>query len=134
MNNDSINQLSDLDGVYSAVYQTVAPELPGLTWFDHTNAIITIENGHLSGKDDGGTSWVGKISLVKEMHTIEFDVDVDAKNAPNTTFVLDENGHPSREVQNYSGQLKVAFVQQNITLYGTVTHGVVSIEITLKRN
>lgn len=129
---DSITKISDLDGEYRVVYQAKAPDISGFIWFDHTNATVKIVNGALVGSDDGGTEWVGSLDLNSDQ-TLAFDVSVDPMNAPETTFVLNQIGQPTREKQRYNGTLKLLPINEEITIYGTVVHGVVSIEIKLQR-
>ena len=129
----AIQETSDLNGHYQVVYQTQAPQIPGFPWYDHTQGSIAIIDGKLRGTDIGGATWYGDINLNANNDEIEFVVNVDPNSAPAGTFLLDIQGRPCRIEQTYSGNLKILKIGENLTIYGTVIHGCVSIEITMKR-
>ena len=127
-----IISVSDLDGNYSIVYQADAPPQP-FVWFDHTNATAKVVSGKLSGKDAGGAEWNANFDLLPEENSVKFTAQVNTKNAPATTFLLNKNGQPTRDAQNYEGTLKIIVVGADLALTGIVKHGVVDITVNLRR-
>lgn len=75
----------------------------------------------------------GMLPLHYLMEMFFFEATVDPTNAPANTFMHDVNGNASREVQKYSGALKVTKVGKKVNINGDVEHGVVTININMAR-
>lgn len=122
-----------LNGEYDVTYHATAPQIPDLIWADHTKATVTILNGKLVGLDEGGSKWEADIQLLPEAAGVQFSAVVDVSESPDNTFILTNEGMPTREKQRYQGTLALTMIANDLSLYGTIQHGVTSVTINLKR-
>jgi hypothetical protein len=127
-----INTVSDLNGTYSVIYQSDGPPMP-FVWFDHTDAVVELLDGKLTGGDLGGTKWEADVTFIAEEMAVEFTARVIVSAADSGTFVRNERGEATRNTQSYAGKLQVVSVGDNLGMYGVVTHGVVSIKMNFRR-
>ena len=127
-----LSSITEIDGIYNITYQSQAPNIPNIYWADHTIASATIANGKLQGQDVGGTTWTADLTL-SENNLVNFLARVSTHTATSDTYLMTAHGQPTRETQAYSGALKVLILDEEITIHGTINHGVVTITINMKK-
>ena len=121
--------LDDLQGLYDVTYAS-SPQLDN--FYEPGFGSAKIHGNTLTGVDALGVIWNASFDPPKD-GKMNFTAFLDPKDTPPTVGLMNANGIMTREPQNYSGEVKITKLHNEIILRTQVQQGPITINVQFRK-